>query len=356
MQSTTRALPFLLALCIGCGESKPPLRYGPAELAHASPKPTRLTGKAVVEGEYLGRPNALAFVGENLLILDNAGTPALHLVSMPDGHLIRSFGGRGAGPGEYTSAWSISRDPRDESRAWVFDLGLSRLTLVEGAATADSGPPRIINIGGKANATQPVWVSDSLMVSPAFSASGRLSFFDGRGTFLRTTAPIPGDTSKVPGSVLQQAWTGTLVSNPRTGRLAIVTRYADQLEIYNGDGTPIRTVRGPFRFDPQFKVANAQGMLTMGQGDDMRHGYVSAAADDQAIYALFSGRTREGYKGDSSYGHYVHIYDWDGELKQVLDVDSDLISLAVSPDHQWLYGSRLNPEPAVVAYRLGSAQ
>lgn len=353
MRVTVVVAVVLLGLSTACRGGEPARRSGPGEMDHARLKPIRVSGRIVAQGDYLGQPSSLVFVGDNLLILDKAGTPALHLVAAADGRRIRSFGQPGGGPGEYKSAWSLSRDPRDPSQVWVFDLGLGRLTRVDGSA-AGSGAPMIISLGGGANPTQPVWINDSLLVSPAVSASGRLTFFDRQGRFVRAAGTIPGDTSKVPSPVLQQAWRGTVVPNPRTGQLALVTRHADQLELFAPDGTPVRIVRGPFRFDPRFTVENIQGFMTMGQGDDMRFGYVTAASDERAIYALFSGRTRAAFQRDAPYGRFVHVYDWNGKMLRVLELDSDLISVSISPDGQWLYGSRFAPEPAVMAYPLAS--
>ena len=301
-------------------------------------------------GDYLGLPTQISAFGSSLLVLDGASDSALHMISAVDGHVVRSTGRRGEGPGEYKGAWSIAPDPRHATRAWVYDIALARLTRID----LDSlhGEPAMVQIRGDAVAMQPVWLSDTLLASPGLSESGRLSFFARDGAFRGAAGPLPSSNTKVPPGVLQHAWTGRLISNPGRNLLAMATLHADQIEIYRTDGTLVRKVRGPFGFEPQFTVDVIQGMAVMASGDDMRFGYVGAAATPDHIFALFSGRTREGYGPDSSFGRFVHVYDWEGNLERVIELDTAVLSVAISPDRRTLYGIRHDPEPAIMAFRL----
>jgi len=337
----------------GCARDADSLRYGPGELDHGPLRPVELSGRVLAQGDYLAQPGRLLGMGEYLLVLDGVADSVLHLVSTRDGRRVRSQGRRGAGPGEYEGAWSITPDPRDPESAWAYDIALSRLTRVQtrGGEGADRDP-EIINISAELTPTQPLWLSDSVFVTPNFSPRGRLLFFDRHGRLLRTAGGVPADDRGTPPTVLQQAWVGKLAVRPDKRRMAIVTQYADQVELYGEDGERIGTVRGPFGFDPRFTVADLQGFKTMSSDESMRHGYVDVAATQDRIYGLFSGRTREAFVGDASFGRHVHVYDWRGELLQVLKLDRDLISIALSPGGRRLYGSAHAPEPAIIHFEL----
>jgi hypothetical protein len=139
---------------------------------------------------------------------------------------------------------------------------------------------------------------------------------------------------------------------PDGRRIVIATQYADQLEFYGPDGGRIKTVRGPFGFDPRFTVVDIQGFKTMSSDESMRHGYVDVTATQDRVYALFSGRTREAFGGGASFGRYVHVYDWDGKLLQVLTLDRDLISITLSADERRVFGAAHDPEPVIMTYDL----
>jgi hypothetical protein len=337
----------------GCVSEDSAGKYGPGELDHASLRPTPVKGRILASGDYLGAPTAITRVGDQLLILDAISDSVLHVVDAQSGRHVRSLGRRGEGPGEYRGAWSLPTETRPPRRPWVYDLQLARLTRVALEARPPSAPePEMIRLTGDAIATQPVWVGDSLLVSPSFSPGGRLSFFGSDGRFRRAAGALPAGNGGIPPAILQQAWVGSLISNPRTGELALLTRHADQIEIYEPDGNLLNKVRGPFRFDPQFTVSVMQGQQVMATGDAMRFGYIDAVGTPDEIYALFSGRTRESFKQASSFARYLHVYDWRGEFKRAYQFDSDILAIGLSPDRTLLYGIRHEPEPAIMAFPI----
>ena len=341
------------ACMAACTDEAPPGKYGPGELDHSALRPADLKGRVLAAGDYLGAPTEMVVAGERLLVLDAIGASVLHVIDARTGGHVRSLGGRGEGPGEYRSPWSLARESGRPDQPWVYDVQLGRLTRVDLTPSASTpAQAEIVRIQGEALATQPVWVHDSLLVSPGLSTRGRLSFYGRDGTFRRAAGPLPEGNGGVPPAILQQAWMGRVASNPRTGWIALATLHADQVEIYRPDGTLVRKVRGPFRFDPQFTVEQMQGQPVMASGDAMRFGYADVETTADEIYALFSGRTRESFKGAASVGRYVHVYDWQGELKRVYRLDSDVIAIAVSPDGKRLYGARHEPEPGIVVFVL----
>jgi hypothetical protein len=345
---------FLLAVLLAlaaCAGDAPPRRYGPGELDHSSLRPIPVRGRVVAKGDFLALPSRVAPVRDYLLVVDDAAESRLHVLGS-DGRLVRSFGRTGAGPGEFRGIRSVVPVAGEGARAWVYDATLSRMTEVDLAVAQEPSEFKIITLRQDISPIQPLWLGDTL-VSPNFSERGRLTFFDRQGQFIRAAGALPRDEKGTPPSVLQQAWMGQIAASRERGLIVLATLYADQLEIYRTDGTPVRTVRGPFRFDPKFETVDAGGgFLTMGSGESMRIGYPYVAVTDDEVYALFSGRTREAFGGESSFGRFVHVYDWSGGLQRVLELDQAVISIAFSPDRKSLYAIRHDPEPAILQFTL----
>ncbi|NIU77657.1 MAG: hypothetical protein GWN71_30125, partial [Gammaproteobacteria bacterium] len=89
----------------------------------------------------------------------------------------------------------------------------------------------------------------------------------------------------------------------------------------------------PFDFEPVFEVGRKNGQPSLATGADLRFGYVDVATTEDRIYALFSGQTRGGAPpGRAVFGLYVHVYDWTGQLREVLELDRPAISVAVTED------------------------
>lgn len=332
-----------LVLCTACGEGHS-LRYGPGELDHEALSPVRLQGTVLAEAG-LARPSSVALWGDTVGVLDDAADSVVFLFDATSGKLIRAFGRRGSGPGEFRAAWGFIASPH--GAPWVYDVGLARLT-----APAPRGPGAMITLRSPGKPTSGAWVSDSEFVASGFFSGGRLAYFDTAGTLRRSVGEVPSAGGDVPLGVRQEAFIGTIVRRPGDGELALVTRHADRIELYRSDGALLKVVKGPFSFSPVFTVAQGRRGPVMASDDALRFGYIEAAATQTAIYALFSGRTREAFHGDAPFGRFVHVYDWSGELKRVLRLDSDVIAIAVDPAEHVLYAVRHDPTPAVLTYDL----
>lgn len=145
---------------------------------------------------------------------------------------------------------------------------------------------------------------------------------------------------------------GSILGAPTRPLLAIGTRHADRLEIYDSGGQLVRVARGPRGFDPVFEVRVRAGTPSMASGDDMRFGYVDLAAAGSHLYGLYSGRSRAERPGRAFFGGEVHVFDWDGTLVRVLPLDHLALALAVSPGEETLYTVSHEPTPAVLQARL----
>lgn len=321
---------------------------------HSALRPAPLASEVIAEPIDLGLPFELEVVGPHLVVLDAASDSSVLVFHKQDGRIVRSFGRRGHGPGEFEGAWSVDPVLGSDREFWVYDASLHRLTHVD--LERDFGGisrpgDRLINLIAEATVLDPAWL-DSIFVSLGFFQSGRIAHFDAEGRFLRTVGPLPQDAEDVPPQVLQHAFQSTLKPNPSRTLLAVATRHADRLEIYRPDGTLVAAAKPPFGFLPNFQVRQRRGQPSMATGDDLRFGYVDLAASEEHIYALFSGRTRRGFPGVANFGEYVHVYDWTGQLVAVFELDSDALAIAVDPSDGTLYALRHDPRPAVVRYTL----
>jgi hypothetical protein len=170
--------------------------------------------------------------------------------------------------------------------------------------------------------------------------------------FEGTSGPLPPSESGVPHGVLQHAWRGVLKSAPSGARLVLANRHAGTLEVYSGEGELLRRIHGPLAFEPRFEVVQGAKGPSLATGPDLRFGYLDVSVSGEAIYALYSGRTRADHPEDATYGRYVHVFDWKGRLRSILRLDADVVALAVDPGRNRLLAVSHLPVPSVLSYRL----
>lgn len=345
------------ALAAACSDLRPRGLDLPPEMDHSALAPVALTGQVLTSDSALGLPGRIEVVGRNVVVVDQAADSIIHVLDRTDGNLIRSFGRRGGGPGEYQGVWSVAAVPGSDDEFWIWDVGSRRLTHVDlGEDFVDGGGPgeRSVNVAAEVPILDPVLVEDR-WVAVGFMEEGRFAFLDHDGNMVGTGGALPPGDDELPASVRQQVNQSSLAAKPDRSLLAVVTRHFDRLEIYRPDGTLVVSRTGPFDIQPEYEVRMAEGRRPgIASGGDLRFGYVGVAATDDRIYALFSGRVRAGFPpGEAVYAEYVHVYDWEGTLLGALKLDAPSLSLAVDPAGEALYALRYDPVPAVVRYPLG---
>lgn len=313
----------------------------------------QLDGQTLTEADTLARPSKIVIAGPYLIIKDAYGQPPIHVIRASDGSYVTALGTPGEGPGEFIGTWSFDVVSGDPPRFWIYDMPELRLTYVDLEAYLRGAfelGDRIINLNIGFTPTAPTWLGDSLFVSPGFlTEEGRLAQFSPEGTFMGTIGISPPSREGVPLAVLQHAYQSWMKPNPNRSLLALGTFYADRLEIYRPNGIRKLLVQGPAHFNPTFEVGTMQGEPARQSTDETRYGYIDIATTQRHIYALYSGRLRD---QQGNYGDTVRVFDWDGNLNQVYNLNAAVLGIAVAPDETRLYATQRAPTVEISTYRL----
>ncbi len=328
---------------------------GPASLDHRALDVRALEGSMLHSSQALAMPTSIELVGRHLVLVDRYADRPIHVVSTQDGALVRSVGRAGEGPGEFQQLWSVSPAPEAVSVFWAFDMALGRLTRFDLADESTLDRPwqsQLLTLRANTSVTSVAWLAEDRLLGTGFFLDGRFGTFDGDGALLGTVGPIPEHEGAIPVHVLQHAYIGTLRARPDRARVVIALRHAGIIEIYDPDGTRLVRVGGPFPFEPVFEVGEGVSGPQMASGETLRFGYVDVAVTNDRIYALFSGRTRAGFGVEASLAKNIHVFDWSGRLEHSLELDADVIAIAVDTSLPALYAVRHDPSPAVLEYSL----
>jgi hypothetical protein len=344
----------VLLLALACG--RPPEDNRPSELDHKHLAPRELAGEVLLQDHTLALPVDLSLLGTNLVVIDAGVDSLFHIFDIRAKYAHRQFGRRGAGPGEFTSPWTLDPSIDSADEMWVYDIGQNRLTLLDLGNAGDTiwSPQvkRIVNIHSEGLPTGPVHVDSDKILSAGFFSSGRLGEFDDGGLLRSYHGQVPSVDGTVPPSVIQHAYQSTLVARPSRDRVALVTRHASRIEIFTADGCRLTTAEGPLHVAPVYRLADRGDQPVFSSGSDLRFGYVDATASTEHIFALFSGRTRKGYPGEANTGRHVHVFDWEGHFLYAIRLDEAVISITVDDSGTIMFGVRHHPEPAIVRFDL----
>lgn len=302
-----------------------------------------LDGAILHQSDDLALPSGIEIAGDRLILSDDFADHGLRVLHRSDGSVERSFGRKGRGPREFEAIFAIDViDPSGE--IMVHDPTLQRVTRIHLDEDFDGErwvADRSVNLHAGAMVLVAAWTPDGLVGLGSFT-EGRLAHLSPAGRLLRTT----GSTTVAPADVSPQTWTrayqGRMKPRPDRTRWAVVSRFADRLDIYDEDGRLLAVGDRPYDFGPQDLKTEDPAAV--------RFGYIDVATTRSRVYGLFSGRTRA--QGGAHLGGLIHVFDWEGRLLDVWELDQRLIALAVTPDGTRLYGVRHDPLPAVLEYAL----
>lgn len=325
----------------------------PAAVNYAVERAFAPDRRVLHSSDQLAIPVWMTIVGSRLVVIDLASDSALHIIDRSTGALVRSFGRRGGGPGEFESVWSLDPVAGSGSELWVYDNALNRMNLVD-LRHAHLGQRRLgkrsVNLAGSGTLTGVIRTNQEQFLGTGFFPGGRLGVFDEDGKLVAVRGQIPVVERNVEPVLRQYMFQSRAASHPAHHLLAVASRYASSLEIYRSDGSLVAMGDAPLPIRPDPELVSYQYGYV--QEDDTKLGYVDVTASRDFVFALFSGRTYAGYEGRENFGREVHVFDWDGALRGVVQLEVDVIGLAVDEDANSLYVAEHDPVPTISQYDL----
>jgi hypothetical protein len=342
---------------LGC-DGAPPLKHPPAQFSHSDWVTETTEGRDRVSDERLAIPTDLLIVDGALVVADLASEHRLLLFDAVTGDYIRSFGGRGRGPGEFrASPYLFPPVQGDRREFWAFDPGQSRFTRYEYVDEGWRSEPTQMSVQLQAERVlyEAFLVDDSTWLGLGFLDSGRLASGRLGSTGLTQIGePLSSFVEREEDEgLLQQFYKAKLYFRPGTrDRVVLATIRGSLFEILRADGGRVWRGHGPIRFDPDFVLDTRTGRPVWRAGEANRYGFLDVTATAQCIYALFSGRSEEGFRGDAWLGEFLYVFDWEGNLKGVQRFDRPGLSIAVDEARGEVLVATFELDPRITAYEL----
>jgi hypothetical protein len=297
---------------------------------------TMLTGVTLLEGDVFAVPTFVTVADSELLFIDRYRHETVLAVDRHSGRLVGSFGRHGEGPGEFESPRSLVVEG---DRVAVLDPGVNRITWL--ARDASTSGFRLLGVAGIRATSIPTGFAgmpDSGFLVSGFLGNHRMARLDRSGELLDAVGREVPDS--LPPAIVGEVVQGKLRASPHRDRFLLTSRFASHIEIIDASTMTDKTIWGPERFQPH------AGKY------ETRFGYLDSAPMKDGFLALYSGRTRAEFPGRANYGSTIHEFGWEGQLRAVYELDSDVISIAWSEADRLLYAVRHDPVPGVVVYAL----
>lgn len=297
---------------------------------------TMLIGVTLLEGDVFAVPTFVTVADSELLFIDRYRRETVMAVDRNSGRVVGSFGRHGEGPGEFESPRSLVVEGE---RVAVLDPGINRITwLARDTAALGFRLIGVTKIRANSVPTGLAAMPGAGFLVSGFLGSHRMARLDRSGQLMDAIGREIPDS--LPAPVVGEVVQGNLRASAHGDRFLLTSRFASRIEIIDASTMAETTIWGPERFQPH------AGKY------ETRFGYLDSAPMKDGFLALYSGRTRADFPGRANYGSTIHEFGWNGQLRAVYELDSDVISIAWSETDRLLYAVRHDPVPGVVVYAL----
>jgi len=323
-----------LALLAACSDAEPG--------GDPSVPATELTVSRVLARDELRGEAAISVLPWNgQLYVGVLGADSMIAVYEPSGRVVRHFGPEGDGPGELRQPGNL--EPWKDG-IWIWDTRSGRGSILRPGEDPPIEPVWTIPDGERYLQAQPT--DSGIVLSGSYFEPSLFSLWrEGMAT------PEPrGALPPLAAANWETPWglnPSYAVLSPDGERIAVVFSHTGEVVIASvPDGAVLassRTGDWDIEIDPQeFRLLS-------------HIGYVFVAAAGDAIYASWSGRPedREAEAGNRFHVQEVHVFDWDGTMRERLILDRPGAVVAVADNH--LYTVWMEPLPEVRVWELPAA-
>lgn len=283
----------------------------------------------VVQTDELIQPMYLTF-SDGLLLLTDAGVmPAIHVMNAEEkGSLeyIEGIGKEGQGPGEYTHPQDVIFSNGSEFTFYVYDA--RNRTIVPYDESFSAVKDQIITIRSDGLPTQLFESGDEFLFS-GIVIEGHLELINKSGETVKKVGEVDELESWFTERNLARAWRMFGAQGPEGEKWVLFAMHANMGIVIDREGNELSRFEGSEDQTPSFDMEQAEWGNTAVPTTETINAYVDVSADENHIYALYSGDSYNLSQEEdgSSYGAEIHKFDWNLDLKQTYELDHRAFSI-----------------------------
>ncbi|WP_209332966.1 BF3164 family lipoprotein [Lunatimonas salinarum] len=341
----------VLLVLLGCSDPQQYSVSNEKSFGRSDVTATALTGEKFQYDEIL-MPRSILYKQGRLIISDRSGDNYLtHIVEGSNMKYQFPMGKIGYGPNEMSHVWTIESG-FDPDRFW----GYSIMDKIFSQYPLKDTPERhaIKQIKQQEDfflAMGLTWSSDTSLMTYLVSGEERFMEFgiDGKRIkgYGKWEGLIPGDYSDY---IIASVHQGKLSGNPTGDKFIKACIFRDRIEILDKKSENIIAVNGPINHIPEFSIVGSGTNESIAIKEDQPFGYLDAYFGEKNIFGLYSGKSHVDKEALGEGETEIFVFDIDGNIQEILTLNTPIISLSVDELNQKIYGITVDQEPGVVVF------
>lgn len=300
---------------------------------------------------FLENPRSLIVNNEFIVVSQSRLDTLISVYDKESGVLLKKIGANGLGPGEITFVRSMEF-AGDADNIWVYDSQYKAYHQFNLRANN----PLAVNSFNKNEAfffiAEMALSSDSSVWSVMLDKQTQYFELGFNGDTISSFGKWSNydDRKDFPASTISSMHQGKMVVNKerRIGVRAGVMR--DYIDIVNLDNREVFTLFGPLNHFPKYDAEYSQGYpMPDVDFDDARTHYLDLYTGENSIYLLYFGGKMQEFGNPTIKNKIIEI-DYDGNLKNVYELDTLVLSFYVDEKSKTFYCISFDKEPNVISF------
>ncbi len=281
------------------------------------------------KNKYMLPPSTFSILDDRYLVLVNKKNHnIIHLYNIEKRELIKSFGNKGKGPGEYMGISDILYEKRN-NRIFIYDATQKKFDIVNltDILRQKRFKPNMttkVSLDGGIPLRWEIINSDTLLATGGLNK--RLCFYNSKFDTIKTEGYIPGNFSDRK-DIFKYLTSTDIVKNDDEKKIAFGNRTNDILEIFRFNGKIKKTIHGP--------DINKPGWLA---SSSIPTGYFDLASSSKYIYCVYSGeKTNDKMDWIKTLGKNILIFNWEGKPIKKIELDHRIGDIVISEKNKTIY-------------------
>jgi len=303
----------------------------------------------------MGMPINILFTNNTLIINDAYGTNFYKSLNL-ETNKVTEFLKKGRGPNEVTSTQPFIDNEshffitycNETKELQYFDINeLSKdeikPSLIRRLKNTDL--PILANINKLNNKNQIARYIDFSSSTPYCCLNDSFRIIKTGGTY--PANPKIDNLSSLTKALIFQ---GFLVYNKQLNKGLTFFSKCKGFELIEEQRSQIATIKQSIESFPQFKIEDNEGNVAYTK--DNAFGYLYASQTPNYAYALYSGKSYNATKGnlmECMHGNEIHVFNWNGELKSIIQLDT-AINIFTCVNDSVFYGISCLDEPRIIKF------
>jgi hypothetical protein len=286
--------------------------------------------------ELIKAPYDMITVGTWLVYSDYFERKTISVYNLANNRFEGRYVSTGNGPGEAIPPLSILSFPQKD-RIYAYQRNSATLNtfsvpdfrMLSSLTFVSSTPWRPLRIAK----TKDYYIGETVY------DEGRFGIYNSRGELLQTggTYPFRGEEmERIPAFILYQ---GNFCASPEGNYFASGSLFCDHIAFYEAGENEITLLKEYASYD--VKASYPDQLVVK---DDCTVGYTCAYGTASHCYMLFSGKTYAENGQRSEGGHYIIVFDWQGNHVRTLETDREIRNFCVDEPNRMIYATALDDD------------